>query len=698
MPDHLTPISDGQEPPEAMDIVVEAEGDQDAVHVDPATGAISVPLPDGSVEVDFSPEPEEKASKFNDNLTDHLGDAELGRIAEELLSAIEADDQSRQDWLSTRAKGIDLLGLTIEEPKGDTGTSSAPMEGMSTVRHPILLEACLMAQSNARGELLPSNGPVKVVNDGDGTEDNENLAEDLETDLNYYLTKKATEYYPDTDRMLLFTVFGGSGFKKVYKCPLRRRPVSESVDAKDLIVSNTATDLKNAGRVTHQISMRPSVLKRMQHVDAYRDVPLTQPTPQPNVVDRKEAQVQGVSIEVHRPEDQPYTIYECYCELDLDQFAPKSFKGEGIPLPFRVTIEKDSRQILELRRNWDEEDEDCQARVTFVQYPYIRGFGFYGIGLLHILGNAANALTAAWREMLDAGMFANFPGFLIAKLAARQQSNEMRVPPGAGLQIDTQGRPISDIVMKLPYGDVTPGLMQLTENIATATQRVGSVAEIKVGEGRQDAPVGTTIALLEQATKIESAVHKNLHQAQGEEFQLLADLFMDDPESFWRGNKRPSTQWDKAKLTKALNTYGLSPQADPNTPSHMQRVMKAVALKQLQTANPDLYDAKEVDRRILQVLHWQDIDSLFAPPAAQADPPPDPLMAGVMAKAAADMDNIKLKAAIKQEELADKAADRHSKEQIAVMKLAETMAIHPQAEGIVQNTLAKARPANERVI
>ena len=563
---------------------------------------------------------------------------------------------------------------------------------MSVVRHPLLLESVLMAWANARAELLPADGPVKVKDVGQRSPQSDELADCLEKDFNFYLTKKAKEYYPDTDRMLLMTVFGGSGFKKVYMDPMRRRPVSESIDAQDLIVNNAATDLANAGRITQRIKMRPAIMKRMKFLGVYRDVELTPPTPQNTVVDLKEANIEGIDIQSTRQEDREHTIYECYCELDLDRFAPRHLRNKGLLLPYRVTIDKDSREILELRRNWDEDNEDCDPRTTFVHYPYIRGFGLYGWGLLHLLGNSASALTAAWREALDTGMFANFPGFLVAKLAARQQTNEMRVAAGSGVVVDTQGMPINQAVMPLPYKDITPGLLGMMDKVTQAAQRVGGAAEIKVGEGKQDAPVGTTIALIEQATKVESAVHKNMHQAQSEEFELLLDLFREEPEAFWRGNKRPATDWDKERFLAAVETYGIVPVADPNTPSHLHRLMKATAVKQLQAASPALYDPKAVDLQVLKIMGWENPESLFAPPTMPAAQPPDPRMAKVQVEAAAKMDELKTRAAIAQAEMIEKTKDRELKKQLAMIDLARTLAVHPEAEALAERTVTKTPP------
>lgn len=693
-PDAIWNLGSAPMPPgklEAADFDVVIEGDE-FEHED---GVIF--SPDGSVTIDLDAdasaltddEASEKPENFSENLALKMDYLELSRIANEVLEGIDADIQSRSEWLAIRAKGIELLALKLEEAKGDVGSSSAPVEGMSVVRHPLLLKAVLMAWSNARAELLPAAGPVKVVDEGDRTPVGDVLAEQLEKDFNYYLTKRAREYYPDTDRLILMTCFGGSGFKKVYNCPMRRRPVSESVDAEDLIVNNSATDLRNASRITHQIKMRQSVMKRMQILEVYRPTVLSPPTPQTTELDRKEAAVDGIQPEQTRPEDAEHTVYECYVELDIPQFAPKQFRGKGLPLPYRVTIDKDSREVLEVRRNWAYDDEDCQAKTNFVHYTYIRGFGFYGWGLLHLLGNSTSALTAAWREALDAGMFANFPGFLIAKIAARQQTNELRVPAGAGTIVDTQGKPIRDVVMELPYRDVTQGLMSMIDKIGTETAQIASTAELKVGEGRQDVPVGTMIAQIEQATKIESAVHKNMHAAQSEEFELLAELFREDPESFWRGKRRKPSQWSQQQFLTALDTYGINPVADPNVPSHVHRVMKAMALKQLQTADPTLYDRKKVDEHILKVIGWDNPEAFFAPPAPAAPPAPDPTIVATQMLTAQKDRSDQTRIAIKQMESQQKEEDRELRYKEKVADVAIALAKEPASEPVVDRALKR---------
>jgi hypothetical protein len=332
----------------------------------------------------------------------------------------------------------------------------------------------------------------------------DDLGDALEKDMNHYLTVTATEYIPDTDRMLFYVGFGGDGFKKVYNCPLRRRPVSESVDAEDIIISNAATDMRNCGRVSHRIKMRPSILKRMQITGHYRDVKLGVPNPAQQVTapEKEKAEIGGYKPQPQQPKDADYEVYECYCEWDLEKFAPKQFKDKELPLPYVVTIEKESRQVLAVRRNWEEDDEQCLAKQFFVQFPFIRGLGFYGLGLIHLLGNVTVALTAIWRIMLDNGMFANFPGFLFAKGAGRQNTNQFRVPVGGGMPVDVPpGMRIQDAFMPVPYKETGAAFTALATHIEEVGQRLGQTAETNIGEGKQDVPVGTTMPCQAAASK-----------------------------------------------------------------------------------------------------------------------------------------------------------------------------------------------------
>lgn len=696
------------------DVTVITEGDATTTF-DPGTSTTQIAMPDGTVEVSLGVKPLQRQSKdFDDNLAEQLTDAELSAISEKLLQGIESDIQSRSEWLENMRNAISLLGLQIKMPRGAAASGSTPAEGVSTVDHPLLLEAVLDFQANALGELLPTDGPVKVRNDGLGNALSDELAQALEKDMNHYLTKVAKEYYPDTDRMLLMLGFCGIAFKKGYHDPIKQRPVIASIDAQNLIVSNTATNLEGAARVTHRIMMPPATLRRMQLVGAYRDISLPDMSMQglKNPVDAKIDEIQGIAPPSYvEPSEQDRELYECYCEIEVPGFE-HTLNGEqtGLPLPYKVTLDKDARRILEIRRNWEEEDQFCLPINRIIAYTFIPGIGFYGIGLLNVLGNATKAVTAAWRLLIDSGMYSNFPGFLYLKSLAKQLTNQFRIPPGGGMPIDTMGTDIRAAVMALPYQPPNPVFIQLIENIVQTAQRVGGSAQKIIGEGKQDAPVGTTLALIEQAVKLMSAVHKRLHVAQGHEFEMLKGLLMEDPEALWRHNKKShvlacltkvygqqpvvdaqaqAEQEHRARFLSALGEAELIPRADPNTSSQTERYLKVTAMRQMAMTNQGL-DLNAIDRRAFQVMGVDDADSLFKPPPppGAAPPPPENVTAQAtmlaaqakltdsatkardsQLKAQQDLRDQQQQNAMRQQELA-------SKEQIAKLGVARELVIH----------------------
>jgi len=654
------------------EVVVEIdEGGGDRPEFDIKGNILKIEHADGSVSVSLDGNPIERAAENNttewfSNLVDRIEQDELSRISRELLEGIEDDLSSRKEWIEDRALGIKLLGLKVEIPNVQGASDGAPVDGMSKVRHPLLLEAVLRFQANARSELLPTDGPVKIRDDGNNvTLQKDQLATALERDLNHYLTSVATEYYPDTDRMLLMLGFGGTAFKKVYQCPLRNRPVSESVDADDLIVNNAATDLQNAKRITHRVYMRPSTVKRLQILGVYRDVELSAPkAPDLDSVKREKNAQQGIEPEATRPVDRDREIYECYCELDIKGFEHK-WKGKttGLEIPYRVTIDVSSQEILSIVRNYDEDEEELPtARQNFVKYTFVPGMGFYDIGLLHILGNTTNAITAAWRELLDAGMYNNFPGFLMADTGARQNTNIFRIPPGGGVLVKTGGMPLRDAIMEIPYKPPSGALMTLVENIAQTGMRIGGTAEQQVGEGKTEMPVGTTLAMLEQAAKVLNAVHKRLHAAQSEEFQLLIRTFKEHPDSFWQGNKKRASEWDEKTFLTAIDNFDFVPHADPNTASQAQRLVKISALKQLQQSNPGLYDPIAVETAALQALGWNNPEQFFLPPDQRNKPTPE------AQKAMADAQNDAKNSEARMLDAKTRAEDSATKRQLDMAK------------------------------
>jgi hypothetical protein len=656
------------------DILVDISEGADDVQVNDEGEVLRIEHGDGSVTISMNDKPlmapgigHNRGGDWYRNLADEIDNDQLGTVAEDLLRGVSDDETSRKEWIDTVATFVRLLGVTLEVPATGGGIDGAPVEGMSKVRHPLLLESVLRFQANARGEFLPADGPMKIRDDSSAGVEMELLAGALEKDMNHYLTAHATEYYPDTDRMFFRLGLEGTAFKKVYRCPLRVRPVSETVTADNLIVSNDATDLANARRVTHRLMMSPTTLRRMQIIEAYRDIDLGTPTaPDLDEAQREMRRQQGVTDTVLNPLDRDRQLYEIYCDLDLPGYEHQ-WKGKpsGLEIPYRVTIDVTSRQVLSLVRDYPEEEEGAlpKRRETFVQYFYAPGFGFYALGLGHILGNTTNALTAAWREMLDCGMFANFPGFLIAKAATRQQTAILRVPPGGGQPIDTLGKPIGQSVLPLPYNTTQmPPLMQLVESMATTGARLGGTAEIQVGEGKQDAPVGTTLALIDQATKIENSVHKRVHTAQAQEFKLLVALFREHPEDFLRCEKKKMTvDWDAQTFLQALDTCELVPQADPNTSSQLQRLMKAMGIKQLQSSSQSLYDPIAVDTYALKTMGVNNPQQFFVPPSAMSQPPPQ-------------LQQMQAEMKAKQQQADARTTDANARAATAKAKLAEIQA------------------------
>lgn len=721
-------------------LIIEDEPVSDKPITDEKGNVLEIEHPDGSISISLDGRPIEEAADENpdgwfNNLVDKVDPMSLAGIADNLLREIEEDKKSRNDWMENIANGLKLLGLKIELPNTQGAVDGAPIEGMSKIRHPLLLEAVLRFQANARSELLPTDGPVKIrVDSTSATIEDQELAENYERDFNHYLTVTADEYYPDTDRMLFMLGYSGLSFKKVYFCPLRNRPVSETVAAEDVIVSNNTTTLKSSKRITHRVMMSRNTVKRMQILGVYKDVELGTPKPvDKNPVELQKKEVQGISPDVNNAEDRDREIYECYCDLNLPGFEHKiNGKLTGLDIPYRVTIDVSSKEILSIVRNYDESTKKLPiARQYFVPYIFVPGLGFYPIGLLHILGNTTNAVTAAWRELLDSGMYASFPGFLYSDAGGRQNTNIFRVPPGGGALVKTGGMKITEAVMPLPYKEPSSALMQLSDSMSQYGQRLGGTSEMPVGEGNLEAPVGTTIALIEQATKVLNAVHKRMHSAQALEFQLIAQCFREHPESFWQYNDRPARAWSQEEFMKAVNNFDLVPQADPNTSSHIQRSMKVAALKQAQLANPTMYDPVAVDVAMLKAAGWDNPQQFMVPPNPNAPPPPE-VMKGIAeiqlkaqdvasksrladAKAAELMsrvqkqsgqptaqDQLKLiEIQAKQQEDAMRAQDnlldavnrkrdRESRERLAAMKFAEMAMQNPQGLGVAQQIIDPA--------
>ena len=608
---------------------------------------------------------------FNENLAEVLPDTILQAISTQLLKDIEEDDASRSEWLQMRDRCLGLLGLKIMKPRTDVSSGGAPFEGLSSYQDPLLLESSVRFQANARGELLPCDGPVKIENN-DNEEKNE-IADALEKAVNVFLTVGSPEYYPDTDKLLFQVGWSGVGFKKGYHCPMRRRPVIESIDAKDLIVSNQTTDIDTATRITHQISMSPTVLKRMQLTGVYREVSLsTAEEENKTAVNSRLETLQGIrKNKSQSPDNNERTILESYVDWDIPGFEHK-MDGEitGLPIPYIITIDKSSRQILSIRRNYEEGDEWCNKKKTFVMYSYIRSFGFYPIGLMHLIGNVTNAITAMYRIAIDNGMINNYPYWLYAKSGMEQDKNDFRAGPGQGIPINVPSTGnIRDFIMAAPTKGLDPAFATIIQQLKQDAARLAGTAETQVGEGNQNAPVGTTIALIEQKNIPLDAVHKNLHQAQSEEFRMLEKLLQEDPEALWRHTgKEPD---NKELLIQALNDYKLVPQADPNASSHIKRMSQAEAVKQIITQlatqpSPDIIIAlkEATDWYCDQIGVPAAKKFILSPPPGQQ--PPMPQQGGGLL---GGPDPLKAMSAIKTQEM--KSNDAAQERQLKAVEIAQ---------------------------
>lgn len=606
---------DGEPVKQFSPVTADLPPEKDNSSIDQNSGAKITIEDDGGVTIDLNPETPKtvKSDKFEANLALELEDYSLGLVAEEILNGIDNDIQSRRDLEASWDRGIQLMGLKLEDASSEVNSTGS----ISKVYHPLLLETTIHYQSTSMSELLPASGPVKVRDDAPQEDPARvQLANDFETDFNHFLTTGAPEYYPDTDQLLFNQGWMGTAFKKIFECPIRKRPCSDLVLAQDLIVSNDAVDLETAGRITHRTYMSNALLRRLQKAKFYRKVDLSQPVESPTMVEQKIAEVSGIQISTKLPTDHRHTIYETYVELDLPGYE------EDIPLPYCVTIDKDSRQILSIYRNWDKKDEDFKADCKFVKYGMIPALGFYDLGFVHLLGNTTRALTAILRMQLDAGQFSIFPGFLFSKQAGKQTNSEIRIPPGGGKEIETGGLPIKEIAMPLPYPGPSGVLATISEKVAEDGMRLGMASEVQVGDGRADVPVGTTMALIEQATKVMGAVHKRNHVSQQREFEKLRKLFNKNPQALWKFAKNPRRKWE---LSEEFADLELVPASDPNIPSQTHRLMQANALIMLATGDPQGFNRRSVNQRALATMGIKDIDNLLAPlPPPGAPPPPPP--------------------------------------------------------------------------
>ena len=553
----------------------------------------------------------------DDNLAEAMEQDALDRIASDLIEGIEADEDSNAEMLDIFERGLKFMVVRPGE------RLSTPFEGAAGVIHPLLIEAVMRFAANARGELLPAEGPVRIIVNGDDSPEKEAQAKRKRDWLNYYLTSKDEDYYPDFDQMLVLVGYYGSMFRKVYRDPQKRgMPVSRSLSPRDLIVSYAATSLHGAERVTHaQRFVSKSDIKKLQLKGWYRDFDLQPPEDDDETTPAHEIEGRTKSM---RTEDGTYTLYHCHTLLDLPGLEHRDKKGKptGLPLPYIVTLDKDSRQILRLARNWDPKDSEFEPREYYVHYKYAPGFGFYGWGLVHLIGSIADALTMMRRQSLNAITMKTFPGGVRVKGGARSENSRLAVGPGEWVEVDTGGQPIQQALMPLPYADVPPSFAPILEEVLESGQRLANTGDMAVGEGREDALPGTVIAMIEQSVKLESAVMKRMHQAQRKELRLLADIFGSDKKATYPyvvAGKR-----GQAVAADFLDNEDVAPVSDPNIPTQTQRLAQAQAVITTATATGQIIDMRSAVEDFLRIMgkNDQDIARLMPPPqqGAPADP------------------------------------------------------------------------------
>lgn len=671
-------------------------GPGDALHIDAKTGAAVIDRGGGVSELDFSGRDTSKERQktpksrgFDENLAER-GDVQgiLATIVIDLIEDIEAIKQERKEWEEMGAKGADLLGVKWEDASASMGAEGS----ISKTHHPMLLEAVMRSWANSRAELLPSEGPVKVRDDaasgGDangaappaapgapsavngasagvmpqdpaaagilgapppaepGTVERTELANALQLTMNHYLTVTDREYYADTSRMLVTRALKGSQFKKVYYDPILHRPVSRWVKGTDLLISQDCSHLSGASIVAERIMVNRNTVKRMVKVGAWRDVQLVMPTSAPSPTDRSEAEIEGRPVAPILDRRQRHETYECYLDLDEGPLGnDERGRDTRIALPYKMTIDLQSRECLELRRNWKKGDQDFRARRKYVHYGFVPGLGYYHWGFTHILGNPERAATALLREFIDAEMLASFPGGAIQK-GPGTRSARTQIRPGLGEfeVVDTGGAPIDDFMKVWSYKGASPQLPVVLQQIVDNARRVAGTLEVPVGEGRSASNVAATtvMAFVDAISKVPSAIHKDDHAAQSEEFELLKDLLAEYPDCLECPPGIAKRQWTTQQLTDCK----LVPAADPNSPSFVHRLMQGASLAQL-AGLPQfngIANQREVWAICLAILGFGSKTALTSPPQ-QGQAPPDPKAMAMMAKVQSDQAKTQVAAA-----------------------------------------------------
>lgn len=573
--------------------------------------AVSIETEDGGAIVILGPELSEQLEPgFGANLAEYIEERELHGIGQQLISDFESDLRSREDWERTYKQGLDLLGLKIED-------RSSPWPGACGVFHPILSEAAVRFQSQSIMETFPAGGPVRTKIVGKTTPERERQAQRVKEDLNYFLTEKISDYRSEHERMLFALPLSGAAFKKVYYDPTLGRPSSIYVPAEEFVVPYGASDLMTSPRYTHIMRKNENEIRKLQVIGFYRDIDLSTPVPDRNDIQRTKDKLSG---EEQIDTDDRHILLEIHVDLDVPGYEDIGKDGEptGIALPYVVTVEKSTGTILSIYRNWNQDDPLKLKRQHFVQYTYIPGFGFYGFGLIHLVGGIAKSATSILRQLVDAGTLSNLPAGLKAR-GLRIKGDSTPLMPGEFRDVDVPSGAIKDSITFLPYKEPSQVLAQLLGTLVEEGRRFASIADLQIGDGNQNAPVGTTLALMERAMKVMSAVQARLHASMKQELDLLVDIIHEQ----MPGEYEYDTDIDATRTADYDGRIDVIPVTDPNAASLSQRVVQYQAALQLAQQAPQLYDLPELHRQMLTVLGVQDPGKII--PSADDKKPMDPV-------------------------------------------------------------------------
>ena len=580
----------------------------------------ATPLPDGGMDINFDPGSGLKVPGTEghfDNLADILPDDILSPIGTEMHANYFDYKMSRKDWEDTYIHGLDLLGFKYR-------VRTEPFQGASGATHPVLAEAVTQFQAQAYKELLPADGPVRTQVMGISTPPKEQQAQRVKNFMNYQIMDQMNEYEAEFDQMLFHLPLGGSTFKKVYYDALLGRAVSKFVQADDLVVPYTATSLDDAEAIIHVLKIPENELRKQQVSGFYRDIELGKPPMVEDKVEQKEKEIAGTR-KVGRQED-VYTLLECHVNLDLEGFEDVGQDGmpTEIKLPYVVTIDEGSRLVLSIRRNYAPNDPTRKKIQYFVHFKFLPGLGFYGFGLIHMIGGLSRTATAALRQLLDAGTLSNLPaGFKQRGIRIRDEASPIQ--PGEFKDVDAPGGSLKDAFYPLPYKEPSQTLLQLMGIVVQAGQRFASIADMQVGEGNQQAAVGTTVALLERGSRVMSAIHKRLYAALKQEFKLLAKVF-----ATYLPPEYPYDVVGAARTIKVQDfddRIDILPVADPNIFSMSQRVTLAQTELQLAMSNPQMHDLYMAYRKMYEAVGVKDIDQILPPPPPKM--PKDPALENI---------------------------------------------------------------------